>query len=88
MRVVIIWRDESEYGRAVTDWLRDLEHRSGYSLESFSPDEPEGESLCRAYDITMYPSILAIDNDGRVVQMWRGEMLPKIDDVVYYLIQD
>ncbi len=86
MRVVIIWRDESEHGRSVREWLRDLERRTGRSLESYSPDEPSGESLCRAYDITMYPTIMALDNDGRMMQMWRGGMLPKIDDVSYYLI--
>lgn len=86
MRVVIIWRDESEYGRSVTEWLREIEYRTGRALESFSPDEPEGESICRAYDVTMYPTILAIDHDGKLLQEWRGEMLPRIDDVSYYLI--
>lgn len=88
MRVVIIWRDNSDYARGVIDWLRELERRTGRSLESFSPDEPEGESICRAYGIMSYPTILALDTDGRVLQEWNGEMLPRIDDVSYYLIQD
>ena len=51
MRVVIIWRDNTDYARTVLDWLRDFEVRSGKQIESLSPDEPEGESICRAYDI-------------------------------------
>lgn len=87
MRVVIIWRDESDYGRTVTEWLRDCERRIGVAPESLSPDEPEGESICRAYDIVEYPSMLALDDSGKVMQMWRGRDLPRIDDVAYYLIE-
>ncbi|MCR5572872.1 MAG: hypothetical protein K6F57_03820 [Candidatus Saccharibacteria bacterium] len=87
MRVVIIWRDESDYGRTVTEWLHDCERRIGVAPESLSPDEPEGESICRAYDIVEYPSMLAIDDGGKVMQMWRGRDLPRIDDVAYYLME-
>lgn len=87
MRVVIIWRDESDYGRTVTEWLHDCERRIGVAPESLSPDEPEGESICRAYDIVEYPSMLAIDDGGKVMQMWRGCDLPRIDDVAYYLME-
>lgn len=86
MRVVVIWRDESEHGRSVREWLHELEHRTGRSVESYSPDEPDGESICRSYDARIYPTILALGNDGRVLQEWRGEMLPRIDDVSFYLI--
>ena len=54
----------------------------------FSPDEPEGESLCRAYDIVEYPTILAMDGQGKMLQMWRGRDLPRIDDVSYYLLEN
>ena len=87
MRVVIIWRDESDYGRAVTEWLHDCERRIGVAPESVSPDEPEGESLCKSYDIVEYPSMVALDNEGKMIQMWRGRDLPRIDDVSYYLLE-
>ena len=87
MRVVIVWRDESDYGRTVTEWLHDCERRIGVAPESLSPDEPEGESICKAYDIVEYPSMLAIDDGGKVMQMWRGRDLPRIDDVTYYLME-
>ena len=76
MRVVIIWRDDADYSRSV----------SGREPESVSPDSPEGESLCRLYDVVEYPTIIALDNDGKLLQMWRGTMFPRIDDVNYYLI--
>lgn len=88
MRVVVIWRDESDYARLVIEWLHDCERRIGVAPESFSPDEPEGESLCRAYDIVEYPTILAMDGQGKMLQMWRGRDLPRIDDVSYYLLEN
>ena len=87
MRVVVIWRDNTDYARSVIDWLHDCERRVSAAPESLSPDEPEGESLCRAYDIVEYPTILAMNDDGRLLQMWRGKDLPRIDDVSYYLIE-
>lgn len=87
MRVVIIWRDNTDYARTVIDWLRDFEIRSGKQIESLSPDEPEGESLCRAYDIVEYPTMLAIDTNGSLLQMWRGTDMPRISDVSYYLME-
>lgn len=86
MRVVIVWREESDYGRTVIEWLRELEHRTGHTLESYEPDSPEGESICRTYDIVEYPTIIALNDEGKLLQEWRGTMLPKIDDVNYYLI--
>jgi hypothetical protein len=87
MRVVIIWREETDYARDVIDWLRDFEHRTGKQPESFSPDSPDGESICRTYDVVEYPTILALDSMGRLQKMWRGTGMPSIDDVMYYLIE-
>ncbi|MBO4855696.1 hypothetical protein J5500_04835 [Candidatus Saccharibacteria bacterium] len=87
MRVVMVWRDESDYGRTVTEWLHDCERRIGVAPESVSPDEPEGESLCKSYDIVEYPSMVALDDEGKILQMWRGRDLPRIDDVAYYLME-
>ena len=79
-------REESDYARSVIEWMRELEHRTGRTIESYEPDSPEGESLCRSYDIVEYPTIIALNDDGKMLQEWRGTMLPKIDDVNYYLI--
>ena len=89
MRVAIIWRDDSEHGQVVREWLREFEHRTGRTPESLSPDEGDGLGLCKAYDVVEYPTILALDSGGKVVQMWRGvnPSLPRIDDVNFYMIE-
>ena len=82
MRVVIIWREDTDYARSVIEWLHDCERRVG-----LAPDEPDGEGLCRTYDVVEYPTILAMNDDGKVLQAWRGRDLPRIDDISYYLIE-
>ena len=87
MRGAVIWRDESDYARSFIEWLHDCERRIGTAPERLSPDEPEGESLCKSYDIVEYPTIIALDDQGKLLQMWRGKDLPRIDDVSYYLME-
>lgn len=84
MRVVCIWRRESDYGRMVEEWIREFERRTGGEMESVDPDTREGEGLCRAYDVVEYPTILALGDDGRVLDSWRGENLPRFDEVGYW----
>lgn len=86
MRVVMIWRDNEDYSRTVRDWLHDFEHRLGKMPESFSPDEGEGLGLAKIYDVVEYPTILALDDNGKVLQMWRGAMLPQVNEVSYYML--
>ncbi len=87
MRVVCIWRRSSDYGRMVEEWLTEFERRTGVEIESLDPDSREGESLCRAYDVVEYPTILALNDDGSVLALWRGQMLPTFDEVNYWMMK-
>lgn len=87
MRAVCVWRRESDYGRTVEEWLREFERRTGYEIESLNPDEREGESFCRAYDVVEYPTIIVADGNGGVLAMWRGENLPTFDEVAYWVMK-
>lgn len=85
MRVVCVWRDHSDYGRTVEEWLTEFERRTRKEVESLDPDTGEGESFCRAYDVVEYPTLLALGDDGVVLAMWRGKMLPTFDEVSYWV---
>jgi len=84
MRVVVVYRDESEYGREVEEFLHDFERQTGHVLETIDPDTAEGASFCRTYDIVEYPSIVAISDSSELQNMWRGTPLPTISEVSYY----
>ena len=84
MRVVCVWREESEHGRTVREWLGSFERQTGHTIESIDPDE--NPHFCSTYDVVEYPTILAIDNDGALAASWRGTDMPRIDDVLFYMI--
>ena len=85
MRVVVVYKDQSDYSREVNDYLRDFERQTGHVLETLDPDTREGAGFCQAYDIVEYPTIIAVSDDGVMQNMWRGTPLPTISEVSYYV---
>lgn len=85
MRVVCVWRRESDYGRTVEEWLTEFGRRTGEEIEEMNPDSREGVNFCKVYDVVEYPTILALDDNGAVLASWRGQMLPTFDEVSYWL---
>ena len=85
MKITIVYREESDYAREVFDFLHDFEKRTGQTIEEINPDSPRNEFFIRAYDIVEYPTILALTDEGKVLNQWRGRPLPMIDEVSYYL---
>ena len=84
-RVVLMYREQSEHARPVEEFLREFERRSGLTLETLNPDTRDGAAFAQVYDVTTYPTILALDNDGKQLSMWAGLPLPLINEVRYYV---
>ena len=51
MRVVVVYRTESDYARKVMDFLHDFNRQTGHTIEEIDPDSAEGSDFCRTYDI-------------------------------------
>jgi len=85
MRVVVVYKEATDYARQVGDYMRDFERQTGHKLEVLNPDTKEGSDFCRVYDIVEYPTIIAISNDGSMQNMWRGMPLPTMSEVTYYV---
>jgi hypothetical protein len=85
MRTIVIYKEDTDYAREVTDYLRDFKRQTGHDLETMNPDEPDGADFCRAYDIVEYPSVISLSDDGSLQNMWRGIPLPTISEVSYYV---
>ncbi len=84
MKTVVVFKDNSEHARAVIDFLRDFKSQTGKDLETIDPDTKDGAAFCQMHDIVEYPTLLATDNEGHQLQMWRGLPLPRITEVSYY----
>lgn len=85
MKVFVVYKQESDYARTVLDWLREFGRQTGKKLEEVDPDTRAGSMFCRDYDIVEYPTLVALDDDGQIHNVWRGAMLPTISEVSYYV---
>lgn len=88
MRVVVITKENTEYARTVEMFLSDFARQTGKVLEVIDPESGEGASFCSTYDIVEYPTIIALSSDGQMQNMWRGSVLPTINEVGFYAAQN
>jgi len=85
MRVVVIFKEETDYARQVLDYLRDFQRQTGHELEQLNPESLPGISFCETYDILEYPTVVALSDSGQMQNQWRGLPLPTISEVSYYV---
>lgn len=86
MKVLILYRERSEHRQKVQEFVREFSNQHPSSkVEVMDIDQREGSATASIYDIYRYPSILALRDDGSVIQVWQGiDELPRTDDVGYY----
>lgn len=84
MRIVVVYKDYSDHGREVREYIEDFERQTGLKVEVMDPDSGGNEFFLQAYDVVEYPTILAITDEGLLLQQWRGKPLPLFDEVAYY----
>lgn len=84
MRLVILYRPNSEFARMVEEYARDFEKNRGHSLELISLETVEGANIAKLYDIVRYPALLAMRDDGQLLKNWEGDGLPLMDEVAGY----
>jgi hypothetical protein len=85
MRVIVVFKDQTDYSHEVFDYLNDFKRQTGHELETLDPDTAGGTHFCNTYDIVEYPSVIAISDDGTMQNLWRGLPLPTISEVSGYV---
>lgn len=89
MRVVVLYRPNSEHGRIIEDFIRDFKRRyPDARLEVENVDSRDGSAMASLYDIMQYPALLALRNDGSVLKTWESSQLPLMDEVAYYTLNN
>jgi hypothetical protein len=84
MRVVVVYEDNTDHTRSVTEFMHDFEYQTGHVLEIMDPGTEAGTHFCDTYGIVEYPTIIALSDDSVMQQCWRGMPLPTISEVSYY----
>jgi len=85
MKVLILYRPNSEQSRLIEDFVHDYQrrHQSDH-LELVNIDSRDGSATATLYDVMEYPAIMVLRNDGNVQKIWQGKSLPMMDEVASY----
>lgn len=88
MKVLVLYREKSEHRQMIEEFMRQFKNLHPTSkLEVLDIDRRDGMALASLYDVTRYPSILALRDDGTILQMWQGtDDMPRLDDISYYAL--
>lgn len=87
MKLLVLYRPNSEHARRLEMFMHDLQKQHDVSQSSIrivDVDSREGIELARIYDTMTSPAIVVTDNDGGYVQGWVGENLPLMQEVAAY----
>ena len=85
MRVVVVYKEHTDYARQVIDYMADFKRQTGHDLEFLDPESPAGVDFTQMYDIMQLPMIIAVSDEGVMQNMWQGLPLPTISEVSYYV---
>ena len=85
MRVVVVYKQQTDYARQVQMFLDDFKRLTGHDLETLDPESLPGISFCETYDIMQYPTLIALSDDGPIQNQWNGLPLPTMSEVSYYV---
>ena len=80
----MLYHPFSDHSGLVTDYAAEFEHYKGKTVDLMSLESPEGANMAQLYDITRYPAVLAMTDDGGMRRMWQGTPLPLMDELSYY----
>ena len=87
MKILVLYRPNSEHGRLVEEFIHEFEHRHrshSNRLEVLNIDSRDGSSTATLYDVMQYPAILVLKDDGYLQKSWEGEQLPLMDEIISY----
>jgi hypothetical protein len=86
MKVIVLYRPDSEHGRLIDEFVRKFQAQYQTSrLELLNVDTRDGSAMASLYDVMSYPAILVLQTDGFLQKSWEGEALPLVDEVAGYV---
>lgn len=84
MRLLILYRPNSEHGREIEDFIHSYQSEYSNPVEIQDVDSREGIATASLYDVVDYPAIIVLEPDGIVGKIWQGSDLPLMDEVASY----
>jgi len=88
MKVLVLYRPESEHRARIEEFISNFNASNSYSgkLDVINVDTREGVSSASLYDVTRYPAVLVVRDDGIMQKLWQGiEEVPLVNEVQAYM---
>ena len=87
MKVLILYKPNSEHSRKVEEYVEELKKRvigTSIRIELLNANTRDGMATASIYDIFSFPTIMVLRMDGSVQKSWEGENLPLFDEIQAY----
>jgi len=84
MKVVLLYRPNSEFARSSEEFVNEFERRTSKTIETINIDTPEGISKAQLYGVMDHPTFVALSDDGGFLRAWTGKPLPVMNDLSAY----
>ena len=87
MKLLVLYRPDSEHARATEVFLHDLSRQHDIDpgdIRTVSVDSREGVALAQLYGIMAYPGIIITEDNGAYVKHWSGDF-PLMEELMSYL---
>ncbi|HSX43040.1 MAG TPA: hypothetical protein VLF59_03040 [Candidatus Saccharimonadales bacterium] len=90
MKVLVLYRPNSEFSRTVEEFVQELQTRHNLDekhLQVIDYDSREGAATASMYDLMRQPAVLVVSDQGGYIKSWEGETLPVTQEVASYTFQ-
>lgn len=85
MKAIILYKPNSEHDTPVQGYVREFLQRTGKSLDLIDAESREGISKASLYDILQFPALVAVRDNGELLQSWTEfEKWPTMNELTYY----
>jgi hypothetical protein len=86
MKLVVLYQPHTEFARITEEYVQEFKglHPEA-EVALVDVDSIEGSKQAQLYDVVQYPALLAIANNGSLLNMWSGSLMPLMDEVMGYL---
>ena len=82
---MLFYRPNSEHERTVEEYAHDFTRHTGKELPLVDVNTRDGAYQAELYGVMRFPSIVAVDSEGKMLQAWSGDLLPRFDEVSFYV---
>jgi hypothetical protein len=86
MKLLVLYQPRSEFARITEEYVQELKSLNPEAdITLIDVDSVEGSKQAQLYDVVQYPALLATANDGLLLNMWTGSLMPLMDEVMGYI---